>query len=342
MSPAAAALKRFRFLKTPFRLDEVEGDLPEERPARQAPPETAARVPSEAGSGSGPAGFGLSQSEAEQIVDDGVRRWLNDRRERIEPFVDSCYSFDESLRIHSEALGWDVVRSPINLALAVPQVGVMAAAAGMKQVGRYKPDLLDRANRLSRVNLMLTTDVGRELTFRLYRDFLELPISDGQDRISEKDALSEAVFSDPRVTEMMDEVSKVVSSRQGDGEFRDRLVNALSVYVGNRAAANDIATSVCCVGVGNLVAGRFTPGALSLSTALAGEIAKSSAVSSFPMGAKLGSIFYASKGVEVPLSLILSSGAAVLSVAAIIGAFSGIATDPLQRRMGLHQRRLNR
>ena len=62
-----------------------------------------------------------NQSLAEQIVDDGVRRYFEERRKRIQPFVDRNFSLRGSLSLHRAAVGWDIAKAPLNLAMAAPQ-----------------------------------------------------------------------------------------------------------------------------------------------------------------------------------------------------------------------------
>ena len=71
----------------------------------------------------------------EQIVDDGVQRYFNDRRKRITTFVDKNFSLRGSISLHRAAVGWDIARAPLNLAMAAPQVGLLVAAGVAQKLG---------------------------------------------------------------------------------------------------------------------------------------------------------------------------------------------------------------
>jgi hypothetical protein len=75
---------------------------------------------------------------ASAIVHGGVVRYIAARRERIEPFVAAHFSLPGTLRLHRAALGWDIARAPLNLAMAAPQAGVWLAAAGARRLGAQR------------------------------------------------------------------------------------------------------------------------------------------------------------------------------------------------------------
>ena len=66
---------------------------------------------------------------AERAVRDGLARYFADRRSRVDPFVDRHFSLRGALAIHRAALGLDILRTPVNLTLAAPQIGVRLAGA---------------------------------------------------------------------------------------------------------------------------------------------------------------------------------------------------------------------
>jgi hypothetical protein len=132
-------------------------------------------------------------AEVRQIVDHGVRRYFADRRQRVGPFVDRNFTLRGSLSLHRAAVGWDIARAPLNLAMAAPQVGLLVASHAARKLGASR-----LASELGSRRLVVHTSVGKELAWRLHTDLLELPYQSG-DRIATKDALAETILSDPRV-----------------------------------------------------------------------------------------------------------------------------------------------
>ena len=74
---------------------------------------------------------------------------------------------------------------------------------------------------------------------------------------------------------------------------------------------------------------------------IAGTLAQSSAIASFPLGATAGSLWYGVFPAQASPFLVAGATAGVLGVAALATTFAGIVSDPVQRAAGLHRRRLN-
>jgi hypothetical protein len=127
-----------------------------------------------------------------------------------------------------------------------------------------------------------------------------------------------------------------------DPEFRCGFAAAVESYLGSRTATAEIATGVAAAGLGALAIKQATPGLVTLSSALASAIAQQAAIAAFPLGAGLGGLWYGLFPAAVSPGLLAVTTAAVLLAGAILAAFSGILTDPIQRRLGLHRRRLLR
>lgn len=273
---------------------------------------------------------------AEQIVDDGVRRYFADRRTRIGPFVDKNFSLRGSVSLHRAAVGWDIAKAPLNLAMAGPQVGLLAASAVARKLGAPRV-----AAQLGSKRLVVHTAVGKELAWRLHHDLLELPFSDG-DRVTAKDALAETILSDPRVVEALAPALEAIGRNGDDPALRRRLEEAMTEYARTRAAATEITTALMSLGAGALALRKLTPGAMTLGPSLAAAIAQRAAVMSFPMGGALGSVWYTLFPVAPSAVLVAGLTGGLLAASTVASAFAGIVADPVQRKLGLHQARLRR
>jgi hypothetical protein len=273
---------------------------------------------------------------ARAIVREAMTGYLAARRERIGPFVDRHFSLAGSAALHRNALGWDLLRAPANLLLVVPNTGVKLAAAGLEAAGMGRA-----ATRLRATRLLLSTRVGREVHWLVMTEFLELPCRDG-DRVSTHDALAEAVLSHPTVQALAEPVLASLASRAGDMGVRRRLEQSLSSYVDTRVAAAEIATAMLSLGGGAATVHKMTPGMVTLGSALAAALAQQSAIAAFPLGATLGSVWYTLFPATASSMLVAGVTGGLMMGAAALSAFAGIVTDPVQRRLGIHRRRLER
>ena len=267
---------------------------------------------------------------ARAIVRDAARRYIASRRERIDDFIDRHFTFTGSLVLHRRAIGWDLLRAPANLFLAGPALAIKLASWAARRVG------CDRlAAWLVRHQLLLRTDVAREIEWLVATELLEIPYHE-RGRASYRDAFAETILSDGRTDQRLAGVTG------GDPEFRCRVVAAVENYLGSRAAMSEVATGAMAAGLGALVVKQATPGLVTLSSALAGMIAQQGAIAAFPLGASLGAVWYGWFPATASPGLLAVTTGSVFLGGAVLAAFSGIITDPVQRGLGLHRQRLLR
>jgi hypothetical protein len=281
-------------------------------------------------------GHSLAVATAQAIVREAAADYFATRRAMVKPFVDRHFGVRGALAIHRHAFGWDILRAPANLALAAPHAALKLGAAGARRAG-----MADLAGTLERRPLLLETDVGREVQWLIATELLELPFAQGS-RISEKDALAETIMAMPTVRQRIDEALQAVARRRGDAGYRSRLARALDDYVGTRSAASEITTALLSLGTGAALFKQATPGMMSLGPSLAAALAQKAAVASFPLGVTAGGLWYSLFPVAAPTALVLGTTGGLMGLAAVAAAFAGVVADPIQRRLGLHQRRLNR
>jgi hypothetical protein len=278
----------------------------------------------------------LTRQDANLIVAEGARRYFESRREMVDAFVDRHFSFSGSLSMHRKAIGWDMLKAPANIALAVPQLVAKLAASGAKVVGAERV-----SEYLGSRQLVFDTDVGNEIEWLVITELLELPFRQG-DRVSHQDALADAILSAPELQGRLHEALATIGRKGDDAAFRERLEETLQTYAGTRVAAAEIATSLMTLGAGAVTINQMTPGVMSLGPALAAALAKNAAVASFPLGAGVGGLWYGFFPAAVSPMLVGGVTGGLLAATSIASAFAGIIADPVQKGLGLHQRRLHR
>lgn len=279
----------------------------------------------------------LDLPTAERMVADAAHVWAREARARVPDFVDRHYTLVGSARLHRAALGADIARAPVNVALGAATAGarlsgVLAKAVGARQAGDW----------LARRSWFLETDVGRDILFRLHDELLMLPGEVGGRRVT-RDALFDALLAEPEMRQRLAATLQAVGARLDDPNLRRRLTETLSAYVGSRSAASDLAGALTMAAAGFAAYNQLTPGLLSLASPLSASLAHGLAVSGFWAGPWAGGLWYGMVG--APAAGPLLTGSVALGLAApmaVVAAFSGVVTDPVQRRLGLHQRRLRR
>jgi hypothetical protein len=278
----------------------------------------------------------IDEEVARAIVRAALARYVASRHARVKAFVDANFSLLGALRLHREALGLDLVRAPANVTLMLPYLATRLGAAGLKRLGAGRT-----ARWLQGRRLFLTTDVARELTFRLHRDLLELPYADGERRC-ERDALAEQVLADPRLDAPRAELAEALRRQREDPAARARLAAMLGAYADARSAAADLFNNALLASTGAAVFQKLTPGTFTLGPVLAAAIAHQAAVASFPLGATAGGLWYAWFPVQPSAGLLLGATGGLMLATAVTAGFAGVVSDPLLRALGLHARRLHR
>ena len=278
----------------------------------------------------------IGEEEARAIVRDALAGYVAARHARVEAFVDANFSVSGSLRLHRLAVGLDLLRAPANVALMMPFVAMQLGAAGLQGAGAPRAAAWLRARKL-----FLTTEVARELTFRLHRDLLELPYVDGERRC-ERDALAEAILADPRLESAQAELAAALRRQREDPAARARLEAMLRSYADARSAAADLFNNALLASTGAAVFQKLTPGTFTLGPVLATAIAHQAAVTSFPLGASAGGLWYALFPAQPSAALLVGTTGGLMLVTAVAAGFAGVVSDPVMRALGLHGSRLHR
>src|SRR5512132_3171364 len=278
----------------------------------------------------------LTSDEAQTIVDRAIDRYVASRHDKVAAFVDRNYSLIGSLRLHHKAFGLDLLRAPANVVLALPYVASQLAAAGLDAAGANR-----LANRIRRQKIFFDTNVADELTWRLHTELLELPYDDGRRR-SDRDALAAELLADGRVAAALDTFGTALVRSREDPVFRQRLQEKINTYMQSRTTAAELANNVVLASAGATLFKQLTPGALSLGPVLAGAVAQQAAIANFPLGAAAGSLWYGLFSATPSGVLVAGMTGGLIGLGAVVTAFAGVLTDPLQRAFGVHRRRLHR
>src|SRR5215218_6483687 len=109
----------------------------------------------------GGSGFTLVHLTAEQARHteaEAARLYFESRRARMDDFVDRHFSLAGSLALHRKALGWDVLKVPANILLAIPNIALQLTALGAQATGAQQTAAFLRNRRV-----LLETAVGREI-----------------------------------------------------------------------------------------------------------------------------------------------------------------------------------
>jgi hypothetical protein len=258
-----------------------------------------------------------------------ARAWFDSRRAHADSFARATFGWRGTLSLHRAALGWDLLRAPVNVLLAVLYIlqRITALLLSLLRLPRAAMWLRDHP-------LLLRTAVAAEVERRIIADFLALP----PPATSGQDALATAFLSAPQLRDL---IRTRASVSEATALARDA-ARAVEDYAGVRAAIADMTTAFGTLIAGAIIFHALTPGMMSVAPALADTIAHQTAIDGFFLGGALGGLWYGLFPPEATLALSLAALASLLMAAALVSAFAGLIADPLQVALGIHRRRLVR
>ena len=276
----------------------------------------------------------------EKIVSAGINKaidnYIASRHEKIPVFVKKYFSFVGALKLNKKALGADVLKGPINITWSLVFTGFRAVGSVLKLVGIKQVSA--GINKLPRG---FETNVQKEVKWLIYTELLEIPHEQGN-RNSTKDALFEEIINQPEIEGLFLKYLSKIKMKSKDPRFRSLLEKNLQEYATSRTTAADLAGSIITIAVGTTLFKQMTPGAMATGSAVATAIAQKAAISNFILGSTLGSLWYSIFPASASIGLIAAATGSILAVMAIVTSFAGIITDPVQAKLGIHQKRLRK
>ena len=277
-----------------------------------------------------------THAAVETAFNRAVRNYIDSRRKKVPEFVQTHFSFSGAVKINRKAFGKDLIKAPVNIAWALPYTVIQLTSVLLNKVGFKKIDKL-----MQKVPAGFKTSVQKEINSLIFTQLLELP--DGQGRGKNvTDALLAEILDQPEVKSLFQNQLALIMSQSQQKGFRASLEQRLKEYSLSRNAVSELAGNIIALASGAGMMGKMTPGGISFGTVLAATIAQQSAISGFFMGPTLGGLYYGIFPASASMGLAVASTSTVLATLAIFSAFSGIITDPLQARLGIHEKRLNR
>ncbi|MBA4490507.1 DUF6635 family protein [Paracoccus sp. S1E-3] len=224
------------------------------------------------------------------------------RETAVNRFARARYGLRGTLALHREALGWDLLRAPLNVALSplfllVRLAGALLGALGAGRAGAW----------LAGRRIFLTSDVARRIEADL--------------------------------TRLTDDLT---AQGVGPKAAPEVVRHEIAAYAETRNAVAEITTSALVLAAGFFLFSRATPGIISLAGPLAELRAHATAVQDFWLGESLGRAWYWAFPVTLSPWTVIATGVVLAVLASLATTFAGLIADPMQLALGTHRRRLMR
>jgi hypothetical protein len=275
-------------------------------------------------------------TKTHEAVDGAIRKYIKVRKEKVPHFVKTYFSIRGALGLNRQALGADLYKAPVNVIWALPYTGLRASSSLLKKMGFEKiPAYVER------LPVGFETKVQKEVNWLIFTELLEIPYAQGK-RQSKKDALLEEILNQPEISSLFSSELSKIYSKSKNPKFRSALEKNLLEYSRSRTAATELAGNIISLSAGATMFGKMTPGAMTAGGVLATAIAQQTAISNFVFGPTLGSLYYSIFPASASMGLVIASTGTIMAALAVLTSFSGIISDPIQYKLGIHQKRLNK
>lgn len=259
-------------------------------------------------------------------------RYFEACKTRVDWFAGRHFTWPGTLRLHRSALGWDILWAPINVLLSPVLVLVRVAAYLCRRAGWRAG-----ADWLTRRRIVLRTSVAQRVETLIVTDLLDLQVSKGA-APHDPSALARTVLTAPQFREM---IRTRPSAAEAEALGR-RIADTIGEYASTRAAVAEMTTTLCVLVVGAVIFQAVTPGMISMAPSVAAAMARTNAISTFPLGQTLGGLWYGVFDASASPWQIGATVAGLVMIGSVVAAFAGVVADPVQVRLGIHRRRLRR
>lgn len=229
-------------------------------------------------------------------------RPLTRRETKVRRFVSARYGLRGTLALHRHALGLDLLRAPVNVALSPLFLLIRLIALPLGWLG-----LRRAAGWLTSRRIFLKSDMSR---------------------LIERD-----------LTVLVDDLADQGLAPHVPPETA---AHAIADYAETRNAVAEITTSLIVLGLGLGLFHRATPGVISLTGPIAHLRAQAQAVADFTLGSWAGGIWYGFFPRELTMPELVLTGVVLTVLASVLTTFAGLIADPVQLMTGTHRRRVMR
>lgn len=276
------------------------------------------------------------KQQVSQAVEQGIIRYLDSRRLLVDEFVENNYSFNKAWNLNKKAFGLDMLKVPANILWTPPYfllngTGRLLTKAGKKKLGAQ----------LTSLPAGFSTDVEKEVSWRIHTQLLELPYQQ-QDRVFTDNRLLAMILEDESLLALFDDSLNALAALVNDKQGKEKLADNLTAYVDSRKAAAELSAAMISMATGYVANKSINFGAMGLGNALAASIAHSAAASNFILGNTLGSLYYSVFSATASKTTLVLSTGGVAIVLGMVSSYTGVLTDPLQKSLGWHQKKLHK
>ncbi len=255
-------------------------------------------------------------------VDQCIDAYIGRCRERIPAFVDSHFSWRQTWDAQLPSIGLDLALGPLNSAWSIPYLAIRKICSSLDSLGLPGADAIVRSLpdgvRTGYERAIDTAVANNLLEWHTDGEVAGLPLGLIED-LERHPAIAAGVvrrLAAPRVADVLKDFSSA------------------------RMLVTSSAGTLATIALGWLLFGNTSLAITDLADRLARRRARSRAAARFVLGRPVGTVFYSVFRPNAGAAETIAFLVMLLAVVAVVSLACAIASDPLRKTFGLHQRRL--
>lgn len=261
---------------------------------------------------------------ASVYIDQCLGAYIARCRERIPGFVDSHFSWQQTWDAQLPSLGSDLVIGPLNAAWSIPFLAIKNVCSSLDSLGVPGAGALLRA-----LPDGVRTGYERTIDIAVANQLL------GWQTSAEPIGLPREL-----VAELEQHPAIAASGVLHDIASHARVAAVLKDFSSARVLVASSAGTLATIALGWLLFGNTSLAVTDLADRLARQRARSRAASRFILGRPVGTAFYSVFRPNAGAAETLLFLAMLFAVVSVISLACAVASDPLRKAFGFHQRRL--
>lgn len=257
-------------------------------------------------------------------VDRCIEAYATRCRQRIPEFVERHFSLDQTWHTQQPTFWADLLIGPLNSAWAVVYAAAKRVCGGLDTLG-----VPGMASALHKIPLRLKSGYQQAIETAIARDLLEWDLEGTSTSLPQ--GLTADLERHPAV-QHLPAIREPATGRP--------IRAALSESSAGRALVSDLAGTTLTIALAWVAFGTIWMGLTEMADRIAQQNARTRLAARFVLGRRAGSVFYTvfrPEASALETAAILSALVAVVAVGAMACT---LASDPILRALGLHQRRL--
>lgn len=265
------------------------------------------------------------QVPASVYIDQCIDAYLTRCRSRIPGFVDAHFSWRQTWEAQLPSLGSDLLIAPLNAVWSIPYLAIKQICTSLDSLGVPGVGVLLRG-----LPDGIRTGYERTIDTLVANELLEWQ-SHGEPLGLPRGLLAE-LEQHPAIA-----ASGVLQALGSHSRTAAVLKDFSSARVLIASSAGTLAT----IALGWMLYGNTSLAVTDLADRLARQRARSRAASRFVLGRPVGTVFYSVFRPNAGAAETLVFLALILGIVSAISLMCAVASDPLRKAFGLHQRRLS-